>query len=92
MKITDIIKKIDNFFIHMENKESGYLTNCVNGDVFEINETTKLIFECCDGEKTIFGIYEFLKRNADITDFDVTEQDVLELAEFFVDNQICILI
>lgn len=92
MRITDIIKKSDNFFIHMENDECGYLTNCVNGDVFEINETTKIIFECCDGKKSIFDIYEFLKMNANSTDFDVTEQDVLGLAEFFVDNKICVLI
>lgn len=92
MRLTDIIKSYDCFSIHMGTDNDGYLTNCDNGDVFEINKTTKLIFEQCNGELSLHDIFKSLKKYSDDSDFEVSEQDILDLATFFVENQICYIV
>lgn len=39
------LKTNNEISIHMKSDDEGFITNSDNGDVFEINRTTKLIFE-----------------------------------------------
>lgn len=75
--------------IHMETEDRGFLTNIDNGDVFEINNSTKMIFELCNGELSLKNIFECLKEKSNNEDFEISEQDMLDIATFFVDNKIC---
>lgn len=83
MELSTIIKKTNEVSIHMNTTESGYITNIENGDVFEINDTTRAILELCMGQNTLDDIFKQLKQTATHNEFEVTEQDVLNLAEFF---------
>lgn len=76
--------------VRMINDDEGYLMNSENGDVFEINSTTKLIFDLISEKMAIDQIYETLREKADDASFDVTKQDILDIVLFFVENHICI--
>ena len=89
MNITSKLKLSDDISFHMEDDGKGYLTNIENGDVFEINDSTKIIAEKMNGQDTIETIYLKLRKDHINTEFDITEDDMMEVCSFFVENGIC---
>ena len=76
--------------VRMINNDEGFLMNSENGDVFEINLTTKLIFDLVSTEMTIDEVYEALREKAGDSSFDVSKQDIIDIILFFVENDICV--
>jgi hypothetical protein len=87
MELTDKLKLKNNITIHMKNKDDGFITDCENGDVYEINETSKLIIDKCDGDNSLKEILDELIRIEGGSNVD--KQDMIEFATFLVENNIC---
>lgn len=83
------LKTNNEISIHMKNDDDGFITNSDNGDVFEINSTTKLIVEKCTGNLSLSEIYHKLKEENPDIEFEVTEHDIIELGKFLIENKIC---
>lgn len=81
-----LLKK--NFSFHM-NSEEGYLMDCIDGDVYEINSTTKYILENCNGKYSLSEIFQMLHEVNESDKFEVVEEDMFEMANYFVANNIC---
>ena len=81
-----LLKK--NFTFHMKDEE-GFLMDCVDGDVYEINSTTKYILENCNGMYSLSEILQMLYDASESDEFEVVEEDMLEIANYFVTNNIC---
>ena len=64
----------------------------IEGDVYEINETTQYILEKCDG---IHSLSDILQMLSDINKGDeckITKEDILEIANFLIVNNICSIV
>ena len=60
MDMSDKLTLKDSVSVHMENSDNGFLTDCESGDVYEINSTSHLIIEKCNGNNSLLEIYNFL--------------------------------
>lgn len=66
----------DGFSIHEVNDDLFMLTDCINGDVYEINETAKLIIETiihADSLSTVNYYVDYITTNNDIDEVDVVQ-------------------
>ena len=54
-----------------------------NGNTYHFNETSLVVWECCDGETTLQDTAHRLADHFDV-DFDTALDDVEELIELFV--------
>lgn len=88
MCLNNILIMKSEFVIRMDG-DNGFLMNCVNGDVYEINSTTQIILKECNGNNTLSDIFKILYNNKTDEEFEVVEEDIIEMAEFFVTNGIC---
>lgn len=91
MELSTVLLLNKNFSFHM-NDEEGFLMDFVDGDVYEINSTTKYILEYCDGVHTLSEILQILYDICKTDKVEVTEEDMLEMADYFVVNNICKII
>lgn len=79
----------DNVAVHSLSEDKHMLTNSHNGDVFEINSTSKLIIDGIIENKTISDIWRTI--NAQDDDENITVEDILSFIETLLENEICIL-
>jgi hypothetical protein len=81
------------FIRRIEDSQNCYnLMNIENGDVFEINETTKFVFDLCDGTNTQSTIIEktLQKKDLSIDENEVaTAEDINNLLHFLLSENIC---
>ena len=87
MDHNNILRICDGITIHMKDAEIGFITDCNNGDVFEINATTKIIIEKCNGKNTVKEIIEQVKT-LDKEEV-IEEMDVFEILEYLTQNNLC---
>lgn len=74
--------------VHMENPEKGFLTDCESGDVYEINSTSRLIIDKCDGNNSLLEIYNFLMGfDANST---INKDDIIDFANFLLESGLCL--
>lgn len=79
----------DGIGVHSLDEDKYMLTNSCNGDVFEINSTSKLIIDGIIENKTVTDIWETIHTQD--KDGNVANADVLSFIETLLENDICIL-
>lgn len=73
--------------IHMMDKENGFLTNAVSGDVYQINYTSKMIIEKCNGSNSVTSIVQAVLEMD--SEHCLVSDDIIEILKFMVDEGIC---
>ena len=79
----------DNIAVHSLSEDKHMLTNSHNGDVFEINSTSKLIIDGIVENKTTFDIWKTI--HAQDKEENITIEDISSFIEILLENEICIL-
>lgn len=79
----------EKFTFHMVESEKGFLMDCIAGDVYEINDTTQYILEKCDGTHSLSEILQMISNTNKGDECEITKEDILEIANFFIENSIC---
>lgn len=87
--IEDSFSLSDGISVHSLDEDKYMLTNSCNGDVFEINSTSKLIIDGIIENKTVADIWETIHTQD--KDGHVEIADVLSFIETLLENDICIL-
>lgn len=91
MELTTKLLLKEKLTFRMES-EKGFLMDGIEGDVYEINETTQYILEKRDG---IHSLSDILQMLSDINKGDeckITKEDILEIANFLIVNNICSIV
>lgn len=79
----------DNIAVHSLAEDKHMLTNSCSGDVFEINNTSKLIIDGIVENKTTFDIWKTI--HAQDKEENITIEDISSFIEILLENEICIL-
>ena len=91
MELTTKLLLKEKLTFRMES-EKGFLMDGIEGDVYEINETTQYILEKCDGIHSLSDILQMLSDINKGDEFKITKEDILEIANFLIVNNICSIV